>query len=73
MDENKETQYSKSKERMKIVSWNCIGQEGNKKLEVIKRIKTIDSTTNFLLQETKMDEVDIRKVMSRIWANGEGK
>ena len=58
---------------MKLVSWNCRGLGGNQKLEVIKRIKTMEANTILLIQETKKIAEDSISSIKKIWPKGEGK
>ena len=57
---------------MKVVSWNCRGLGGSQKLEVIKRIKTMESASILLLQETKKSDEESIALLKSIWINGKG-
>ena len=57
---------------MKVVSWNCRGLGGSKKLEVIKRLKTMESASILLLQETKKSAEESIALLQSIWSKGKG-
>ena len=57
---------------MKIVSWNCRGLGSSQKLEVIKRLKTMESTSILLLQETKKYVEESISLLKSTWINGKG-
>ena len=58
---------------MKLVSWNCRGLGGNKKTEVVKRIKSMETNSILLIQETKKAAEDNLSSIKKIWPKGEGK
>ena len=58
---------------MKLVSWNCQGLGGNQKIEVVKRIKTMEANSILLIQETKKTAEDSLSSIKKIWPKGEGK
>ena len=58
---------------MKLVSWNCRGLGGNQKIEVVKRIKTMEANSILLIQEIKKTVEDSLSSIKKIWPKGEGK
>ena len=58
---------------MKLVSWNCRALGGNQKIEVVKRIKTMEAKSILLIQETKKTAEDNLSLIKKIWPKGEGK
>ena len=57
---------------MKIVSWNCRGLGGFQKIEVIKRIKSMEYASILLLQETKKSATDSMETLQKVWPKGTG-
>ena len=57
---------------MKVVSWNCRGLGGTQKLEVIKRFKSMESTSILLIQETKKPVEDSIAIIKIFWPKGSG-
>ena len=55
---------------MKIVSWNCRGLGGYQKIEVIKRIKSMEYASILLIQETKKSAVDSMETLQKVWPKG---
>ena len=58
---------------MKLVSWNCRGLGGSQKIKVVKRIKSMESNSILLIQETKNTTEDSFSIMKKVWPKGEGK
>ena len=57
---------------MKLVSWNCRGLGGSQKIEVIKRLKTMELASILLIQETKKSAEDSIATLKKNWPKGEG-
>ena len=57
---------------MKVVSWNCRGLGGTQKLEVIKRFKSMESASIFLIQEIKKPAEDNIAIIKSFWPKGSG-
>ena len=57
---------------MKLVSWNYQGLGGSQKIELIKRIKSMESNSILLIQETKKTAEDSLSTMKKLWAKGDG-
>ena len=57
---------------MKLVSWNCRGLGGSQKIEVIKRFKSMESTSILLIQETKKMAEHCLATLKRFYPKGEG-
>ena len=58
---------------MKIVSWNCRGLGGSRKVEAIKEIIKSERLDILLLQETKMSNVEAMALSCLFWKNSKGK
>jgi exonuclease III len=58
---------------MKITSWNIRGMNGSSKQRLIKSKLSRMKADIILLQETKCDEGNIRRITQRIWLGCEAR
>jgi ribonuclease HI/exonuclease III len=58
---------------MQYVSWNCRGLGSKIKEEALRDIVRVERPEVLLIQETKMEEVDLLRISPTFWKKGPGK